>query len=199
MILSKNHWTLTYPSFGAFLLAAISYILYFASSKCFVYRAFCIKAIIGTIIVPIDLTLYKKAIQFHSDNVLQENCQNTARINCCNMSTNAISLSRMASWTPSKNEICFSLSISSFWSIVVFFHILQGNVLTNMTSAFEFFVESTCLWFGTLSISRIHLLHINVFPLSSFLASPDTCLQVAFNHATFYADLIISFIVCDIV
>ena len=46
------------------------------------------------------------------------------------------------------------------------------------------------IWFSP-CISRIHLLHIHVILLSSFLLSLVTCLQVAFKCAMLYVDDIV--------
>ena len=88
---------------------------------------------------------------------------------------------------------------SSFFSVNLWllkhicFYILQGNnVITNMTKSVWHlqYKHMFVIWFSP-CISRIHLLHIHVILLSSFLLSLVTCLQVAFKCAMLYVDDIV--------
>ena len=77
-----------YLSFGCFIMHFVVF-----PSK-IAYNAFCITIVIGTIIVPIESYLIKRGCPIPFRTMFYKKI---ARINFCNMSTNATTLSRMAS------------------------------------------------------------------------------------------------------
>ena len=147
------------------------------------------KTTIGTIIVPIESYLIQKGCPIPFRIMFYKKI---AIIKYCNMSTYATTLSRMAGWTPSKNEGCFSLSISSCWSIFVFtfFKVIMSIPIWKMCSAFTV---------KTHVCDLVCSLHIKNSPTSysccfSFQLLNLTwwSLQVVFNYAMLYVDDIVS-------